>query len=103
MKNRFSTRRDMCHFVGKRAGMLRADQAMHAWFALASRVEAMGELDVPKFLGLLAAVRAATIIGFQMARQERRIVDNQGTTGAHVLTTPARTETPDGENGLHEH
>jgi hypothetical protein len=54
-------RRDMCYFVGRRASMLPPNDAARAWMMLARSVEGMAELDVPKFLGLLAAIRAATI------------------------------------------
>lgn len=61
MKSRFGTRRDMCHFVGKRAGMLTPGQSAKAWYFLGRHVEAMGEMDIPKFLDLIATIRAATI------------------------------------------
>jgi hypothetical protein len=62
------TRRDMCHFTGKRAGMLNAAAASAAWGYMAEKVERMGDMDVPKFLDLLRAFRTSTIQGIQDAR-----------------------------------
>lgn len=58
---RFATRRDMCYFVGKRGQMLRPERAAVAWRILSRRVEAMGEMDIPKFIDLLAAIRSAAV------------------------------------------
>lgn len=55
------TRRDKCHFVGKRAMLLNRTEAANAWQFLAERVEAMGLDDMPKFADLLSSIRAATI------------------------------------------
>jgi hypothetical protein len=55
------TRRDKCHLVGKRAGMLNDAQAVIAWKCLALDLDALGETDLPKFKHLLRAIRAATI------------------------------------------
>lgn len=54
-------RRDYCFFVGLRAAKLNPSLAAVAWNTLARRLEALGDKDVPKFIDLLAAVRAATI------------------------------------------
>lgn len=58
----FGTRRDMCFFVGRRAGMLKPDRAARAWALLAQRLEAMGDMDVPKFLDVMVAIRASAIM-----------------------------------------
>lgn len=55
------TRRDRCHLVGKRAGMLKRREAANAWYAAARAIEDMGVMDLPKFRHLLAAIRNATI------------------------------------------
>jgi transcriptional regulator GlxA family with amidase domain len=57
------TRRDMCYFIGKRAGLLSTRDAAVAWRNLARVVEGFGEKDVPKFIDLLMAIRRATIAG----------------------------------------
>jgi hypothetical protein len=62
------TRRDMCYFIGKRAGKLNPAQAAKAWEIMARRVEGMGEMDVPKFLNLLVAIRSATIAAKQVLK-----------------------------------
>jgi hypothetical protein len=63
------TRRDMCHLVGKRATRLRPDAAAEAWYILARRLEDdLSVMDVPKFLDLLATIRAATIVGKQLTK-----------------------------------
>lgn len=62
-------RRDMCHFIGRRASKLSPPEAAEAWFALARRLDALGERDVPKFLDLLAGIRAATILGKQRLKK----------------------------------
>lgn len=55
------TRRDYCYAVGVRAHRLRPNQAAEAWYFLATRLEALGDKDIPKFWDLLAAIRAGTI------------------------------------------
>jgi len=55
------TRRDKCHFVGKRALLLTRTEAANAWEFLAERLEAMGLDDLPKFKDLLQSIRTATI------------------------------------------
>jgi hypothetical protein len=54
-------RRDLVHLTGKRAMLLSDQQATIAWFNLASRLEDMDRMDMPKFKHLLAAVRSSTI------------------------------------------
>lgn len=54
-------RRDQCLLVGRRAGRLSPGEAATAWARLAEGLEAMGDLDIPKFVDILTAVRAATI------------------------------------------
>jgi hypothetical protein len=56
------TRRDQCYLVGRRASFLVGAQAATAWSALAQRLEAMSEMDIPKFRDLLTAIRTATIV-----------------------------------------
>jgi hypothetical protein len=55
------TRRDRCYLFGRRAVRLTPPQAAEAWYALAEKVEAMGEKDVPKFNDVLIAFRVATV------------------------------------------
>lgn len=55
------TRRDKCNLVGRRAQTLSPVQSIHAWHVMASAVEELGELDVPKFRDLLDIIRAATL------------------------------------------
>lgn len=57
----------MCHFVGLRASRLTPPQAAEAWYAMSERVESMWNMDVPKFLDLLVAIRSATILGKRKA------------------------------------
>jgi hypothetical protein len=57
------TRRDRCYLFARRASRLTPPQAAEAWYALADKVEAMGEMDVPKFNDLLIAFRVATLRG----------------------------------------
>ena len=47
---------------------LTPDQAAAAWAELARRVEALGEVDLPKFKHLVEAIRKATIAGKQSGR-----------------------------------
>lgn len=54
-------RRDMCYFIALRAGKLTPPQAAEAWYFLSRHLDRLGERDVPKFLDLLAGVRAATL------------------------------------------
>lgn len=55
------TRRDRCYLFGRRAVRLNPPQAAEAWYSLAEKVEAMGEMDVPKFNNLLIAFRVASV------------------------------------------
>lgn len=57
------TRRDQCYFVGRRARTCSIAQSAAAWLNLATRLEEMGEKDLPKFCDLLSAIRRATITG----------------------------------------
>lgn len=56
------TRRDRCYLIGRRAQRLSPAQAADAWFRLARKLEAMGDLDVPKFNDLLVALHDAAIL-----------------------------------------
>ena len=58
---KWTNRRDACFAAGVRAGKLAPEEAGRAWAFLAGHLEGLGEKDVPKFLDLLAGVRAATI------------------------------------------
>jgi hypothetical protein len=60
------TRRDQCYFVGKRAYRLHPVRAGYAWYYLATRLEEMGNMDVPKFRHLLHTVRKATILAAKL-------------------------------------
>lgn len=53
------TRRDLCLLYGRRMARLSPERAAAAWFKLGERLEAMGDLDVPKFDDLLVAIRVA--------------------------------------------
>lgn len=55
------TRRDRCYLFGRRAARLTSAQAAEAWFEFSSRIEELGEADVPKFNDMLIAFRAATV------------------------------------------
>lgn len=59
------TRRDKCYLVGKRASLLTPDEACTAWQIFSLKVQAMEEMDIPKFRDLIAAVRTSTIISKQ--------------------------------------
>lgn len=65
MKSTFLTRRDQCYSTGRRMATLNDGQSVKAWKLLALRVEVMGDLDVPKFVDLIAAIRQSTISGKQ--------------------------------------
>jgi hypothetical protein len=55
-------RSDRCYLTGIRAIKLTDAQAVRAWRSLAHSLADMGEeQDVPKFNGLLRAIRQATI------------------------------------------
>lgn len=56
------TRRDQCYFVGKRAYRLHPIQAAYAWYYISGQLEAMGEMDIPKFRHLLQMIRRANIL-----------------------------------------
>lgn len=51
----------MCFSVGRRAAFLDPEKAAAAWKILAEHLEAMGEMDVPKFRDLVKAIRDANI------------------------------------------
>lgn len=55
------TRRDRCYVFARRAARLSPAESVVAWHAMAEKVEAMGEMDVPKFNDLLIAFRVATV------------------------------------------
>jgi acyl transferase domain-containing protein len=55
------TRRDRCYLFGRRGQAMSPPQAAAAWFHLSERIEAMGDLDVPKFNDLLIAFRVSTV------------------------------------------
>lgn len=57
------TRRDTCYLIGKRASLLTAGEAATAWSVLSQHLIQMGEIDLPKFKHLLAAIRTATVQG----------------------------------------
>lgn len=57
------TRRDQCYLVGRRARTCSIAQAAAAWTDLSARIEAMGDLDIPKFRDVLYAIRKATLTG----------------------------------------
>lgn len=54
-------RRDLVYVVSLRARKLTDSQAANAWFFLARHLDRLSERDLPKFLDLLAGIRAATI------------------------------------------
>ena len=55
---KYTTRRDLCFVIGRRAAKLSNNQAVYAWLQLANQLEHnMGGMDVPKFHDLLAAIR----------------------------------------------
>lgn len=56
-------RRDLVEMVGRRAQRLTPAQAAEAWYFLADKLERLGEMDIPKFLDVLVAVRVSTIRG----------------------------------------
>lgn len=53
------TRRDRCFLLGRRMQKLTPDQAAKAWQLLGEKVEAMGELDLPKFANIATAMHDA--------------------------------------------
>lgn len=55
------TRRDRCYLFARSANRLNPAQAAAAWFHLAQKIEALGDLDVPKFNDLLSSFRTATV------------------------------------------
>lgn len=57
------TRRDKCFTVGSRALRLNGVQVHVAWQTLAMELQAMGDMDVPKFKHLLKAVQRGYIKG----------------------------------------
>ena len=67
-RNQKPPRRDLLDVVGRRMARLTPDQAAAAWAELARRVEALGEVDLPKFKHLVEAIRKATIAGKQSGR-----------------------------------
>jgi hypothetical protein len=62
------TRRDRCYLFGRRAAKLAPAEAAIAWRVLAGRVEAMGDMDVPKFNDLLISIRVATVAARRHSR-----------------------------------
>lgn len=64
------TRRDRCYLIGRRANTLTMGQADHAWRILASKLENMGDMDVPKFNDLLIAIRVATVLSKRLAKRK---------------------------------
>lgn len=64
-RNQKLPRRDLLDVIGRRMARLTPDQAVVAWAELARRVEALGEMDLPKFKHLVQAIRSATIAGRQ--------------------------------------
>jgi len=63
------TRRDRCWLNGRRAYLLKQEQAAHAWQALAEGLAALGDKDVPRFDDLMAAIRRATVRGKHLKRE----------------------------------
>lgn len=59
---KYTNRRDQCYSIGRRASLLTPTQCVEAWLILAKRLEAIGELDVPKYLDVITTIRAATIV-----------------------------------------
>lgn len=55
------TRRDSCYLIGSRASKLTTTQAYTAWHALAHKLIAMGEMDMPKYRTVVQAIRQSTI------------------------------------------
>ena len=64
-RNQKLPRRDLLDVIGRRMARLTPDQTAVAWAELARRVEALGEVDLPKFKHLVQAIRKATIAGRQ--------------------------------------
>ncbi len=64
-------RRVRCYLVGRRASKLTPPQAVEAWYSLARQLEAMEEKDIPKFLDLLCAIRAANLFALHKSRQRK--------------------------------
>lgn len=58
---KYTTRRDLCFVIGRRASRLTPPAAAKAWESLARQLEAMGSRDVPKFADVASAIRTATI------------------------------------------
>lgn len=58
-------RRDLCAIIGERCARLSGRAAARAWASLGAELEAMQELDVPKFAHVIKAIRRATIAGSQ--------------------------------------
>jgi len=72
------TRRDRCYLLGRRASFLTGRKAAQAWRVLAHKVEAMGDMDMPKFMDLLVAIRTATIIGRRGRAGTAALVEGRG-------------------------
>lgn len=66
------TRRDMCYFIGRRVSHLSGERAEAAWRSLGRQLERLAEKDVPKFLDLLVAIRAATAASKQLVENQRK-------------------------------
>ncbi len=74
---KYTNRRDLCFFIGRRANNLTPPQAAEAWFRLARHLESLGERDLPKFHDLAAGIRAATIT----AKLPQNVVDSTPAAG----------------------
>lgn len=61
MKLRKIPRRDRVYLAGCRAGRLTDAQSAAAWRSLSAQLQELGELDIPKFRDVIAAIRSATI------------------------------------------
>lgn len=87
------TRRDACYFVGRRAGKLHPVRAAIAWEALARRLEALGDQDIPKFKDLLTAIRQSTIVACQLNAKDSGW-ELRSPPGDRSTTTPQADPTP---------
>lgn len=68
-------RRDQCWFIGRRMNRLHVNQAAFAWFALASRLEQLGEKDVPRYRDIIVTLRA---IQLRARKLDPSLVCNKG-------------------------
>lgn len=69
-----TTRRDRCYFIGRRAATLSRAQAAEAWAFLATQLEGMADVDIPKFNDLLKTVRVATIQAKQTTNDRPSVI-----------------------------